>query len=138
MSHDLDITGLSLVRKINILLWVCKTRKVYILHARHVSFCCLHFFRMHDFLIFYSLNIILFLFCSYIFALSFDWATVFVKILFTSSWNYTSPCRLLISWYLIVNYIHFCFPNLVKKFFVLISALNVLIVLILQSISLFF
>ena len=34
ISHDLD-TGLSLVRKINILLRVCKTGKVYILHARH-------------------------------------------------------------------------------------------------------
>ena len=29
------ITDLSLVRKTNILLWVCKTGKVYILHARH-------------------------------------------------------------------------------------------------------
>ena len=35
ISHDLD-TGLSLVRKINILLRVCKTgKKVCILHARH-------------------------------------------------------------------------------------------------------
>ena len=29
------LTGLSLVWKINILLWVCKTGKVYIVHARH-------------------------------------------------------------------------------------------------------
>ena len=29
------ITGSSLVRKINILLWVCKTGEMYILHARH-------------------------------------------------------------------------------------------------------
>ena len=31
------ITSLSLVRKINILLWACKTGKVYILHAGHTS-----------------------------------------------------------------------------------------------------
>ena len=50
------ITGLSLVRKINILLWVCKTEKVYILHARHFFLCCLGFSRTQDYLIFYSLN----------------------------------------------------------------------------------
>ena len=33
------------------------------------------------------------LFCSYIFAFSLDWATVFVKIFFISYWNHTSPCR---------------------------------------------
>ena len=124
------ITGLSLVRKINILLWVCKTRQVYILHARHTFPSVVY--------IFFECTILILLFCSYIFALSFDWATVFVKILFTSSWNYTLPCRLLISWYLFFNYIHFCFPNLEKMFFVLTSALNVLIVLIFQSISLSF
>ena len=43
MLHDL-ITGLSLVRKINILLGVYKTEKLYILHARH------DFFRGQDFL----------------------------------------------------------------------------------------
>ena len=32
------ITNLSLVRKINILLWVCKTEKVYILHTSYLFF----------------------------------------------------------------------------------------------------
>ena len=52
------ITGLSLLRKINFLLRVCKTgRRVYILHARHISLIVVYiFFRMQDFLIFYSLN----------------------------------------------------------------------------------
>ena len=74
----------------------------------------------------------LFFFCSYIFVLSLDWATVFVKILFISCWNYTSPCRLFISWYLLIT-VHFCFPNLDKKFFVLISALTVFILLLFSS-----
>ena len=55
------ITGLLLVRKINFLLRVCKTgRRVYILHARHVSFMSLNFFQTQDFLIFYSLNTFVF------------------------------------------------------------------------------
>ena len=59
--HTTLITGLSLVRKINFLLRVCKTgRRVYILHARHVSFSCLHFFQTQDFLIFYSLDTFVF------------------------------------------------------------------------------
>ena len=84
-------------------------------------------------LIFFNLlSLRLFLFCSYIFALSLDWATVFVKILFISCWNYTSPCRLFIFWYLLIT-VHFCFPNLDKKFFVLISALIVLILFLFSS-----
>ena len=55
------ITGLSLVRKINILLWVYKTGKVYILHAKNMfPFVVYIFFWMHNFLIFYSLNIFVF------------------------------------------------------------------------------
>ena len=54
------ITGLSLVGKLNILLWVCKAGKVYTSWQTHVSFCCLHFVRKHHFLIFYSLNIFVF------------------------------------------------------------------------------
>ena len=47
------ITGLSLVRKINILLWVCKTGKVYILHARHTfPFVVYIFFKCKIFLFF--------------------------------------------------------------------------------------
>ena len=49
------ITGLWLVRKINVLLWVCKPGKVYILHARHTfPFVVYIFFKCK---IFYSLNI---------------------------------------------------------------------------------
>ena len=81
---------------------------------------------------FHLLSLILFFFCPYIFALSLDWATVFVKILFISCWNYTSPCRLFISWYLLIT-VHFCFPNLDKKFFVLISALTVFILFLFSS-----
>ena len=43
-----------------------------------------------------------------------------------------SPCRLFISWYLLIT-VHFCFPNLDKKFFVLISALIVLILFFFSS-----
>ena len=49
------ITGLWLVRKVNILLWVCKTGKVYLLHA--VFLLLFTFFQTQDFLNFYSLNI---------------------------------------------------------------------------------
>ena len=60
MLHDL-ITGLSLVRKINILLGVYKTEKLYILHARHDFPFVIHiFFDGKIFLIFYSLNIFVF------------------------------------------------------------------------------
>ena len=53
------ITGLWLVRKVNISLWVYKTGKMYLFHScqTHLSFCCLHFFQTQDFLTFYSLNI---------------------------------------------------------------------------------
>ena len=55
------ITGLSLVRKINILLSVCKTRKVYILQKQDTfNFVVYIFFEQQDFLIFYSLNIFVF------------------------------------------------------------------------------
>ena len=49
------ITGLSLVRKINILLWVCKTGKVYILHARHTFPFVVYIFSNTRFLIFFNL-----------------------------------------------------------------------------------
>ena len=64
---------------------------------------------------FHLLSFILFLFCSYIFGLSLDWATVLAKILFISCWNYTSPCRLFIFWYLFVNYSTF-FQTWIKRF----------------------
>ena len=138
------ITGLSLVRKINILL--CKPGKCiyfmpdtlflllftfffffFFLNARLIQqvmmklmmtlmtlalvkvilmnswnilniTTCEYFLKMHSFFIrsrkfdlnlgrsyfFHLLSPILFLFSSYIFALSLDWATVFVKILFIS------------------------------------------------------
>ena len=43
-----------------------------------------------------------------------------------------SPCRLFISWYLLIT-VHFCFPNFDKKFFVLISVLTVLILFLFSS-----
>ena len=49
------ITGLSLVRKINILLRVCKTGKVYILHARHTFPFVVYIFSNTRFLIFFNL-----------------------------------------------------------------------------------
>ena len=49
------ITGLSLVRKINILLRVCKTGKVYILHARHTFPFVVYIFWNTRFLIFFNL-----------------------------------------------------------------------------------
>ena len=55
------ITGLSLVWKINSFYYEYVNRKsVYTSWQTHVSFCCLHFFRMPNFLIFYSLNIFVF------------------------------------------------------------------------------
>ena len=41
------IAGLSLVRKINILLWVCKTGNVYKLHARHTFPFVFYIFSEH-------------------------------------------------------------------------------------------
>ena len=52
------ITGLWLVRKINILLWVCKPGKVYILHARHTFPFVVY--------IFFKCKIFYFLFFKYI------------------------------------------------------------------------
>ena len=72
-------------------------------------------------------------YCSYsvliFLLLRLDWATVFVK----SCWNYTSPCRIFISWSFLLITVHFCFPNLDKKFFVLISTLNALILFVFSS-----
>ena len=85
---------------------------------------CSYFFNL--------LSLMFFLFCSYIFALSLHWATAFVKMLFISCWNYALPWRLFISWYLLIA-VHFCFPNLDKMFFVLISALIVLILFFFSS-----
>ena len=45
--HTILITDLSLVRKQNILLWECKTGKVYILHARHVFLFVVYIFFEH-------------------------------------------------------------------------------------------
>ena len=50
------ITGLSLVRKINILLWVCKTGKVYILHARHTFPFVVYIFFEHKIFKFFKFN----------------------------------------------------------------------------------
>ena len=58
MSHNLD--KWFIIRKINILLWVCKTEKVYIIHARHTSPFVVYIFWKQDFLIFHSLNIFVF------------------------------------------------------------------------------
>ena len=49
------ITDLSLVRKTNILLWVCKTGKVYILHARHTFPLAGYIFFEHKIFWFYIL-----------------------------------------------------------------------------------
>ena len=59
--HTILITGLSLVREINILSWVCKTGKVYVLHVRHSFPFVGYIFLMLDFFIFYSLNIFVFM-----------------------------------------------------------------------------
>ena len=80
---------------------------------------------------FHQLSLILFLFCSYIFALSLDWATVF----FCSSTVQITPHlvdKLFFDIYLLITE-HFYFPNLDKKFFVLISALIVLILFLYSS-----
>ena len=61
--------------------------------------------------------LILLLFCSYNFALSLDWVTVFVEI-----------DNLSFDIYLLIT-VKFCFPNLDKKFFVLILAFIVYILL---------
>ena len=50
------ITGLSLVRKINILLRVCKTGKVYILHARHTFPFVVYIFFEHKIFKFLKFN----------------------------------------------------------------------------------
>ena len=78
---------------------------------------------------FFHLLSLLFVVCSYVFAVSLDWATVFVK----SCWNYTSRCRLCISWYLFVNCRIFVFQTWIKSFFVLVSALIVLILFLFSS-----
>ena len=54
--HTILITGSSLVRKINILLRVCKTgRKVYILHARHTFPLVVKIFFKHKIFKFFTL-----------------------------------------------------------------------------------
>ena len=82
---------------------------------------------------FHPLSLILFLFCSCIFALSLDWATVFAKIF--SSFVEIIPHlvdKLPFDIYLLIA-VHFCFPNLDKKFFVLISASIFLILFLFSS-----
>ena len=76
---------------------------------------------------FHPLSLILFLFRSYIFALNLDWVTVLV-IICSSVVGITTHLvdNLSFDIYLLIT-VHFCFPNLDKKFFVLISALIVLI-----------
>ena len=44
------ITGFSLVRKINIFLWACKTGKMYILYARHTFPFAIYIFSSKRFL----------------------------------------------------------------------------------------
>ena len=79
------------------------------------------------------LSHILFLFCSYIFALSLHWATVFAKIFLISCWNSPNLVdKLSFDIYLLIT-VHFCFPNLNKKIFVMISALPVLILFLFSS-----
>ena len=99
----------------------------YIIRTRRfdLNLGCSYFFHL--------LSLILFLFCSCIFALSLDWATVFAKIF--SSFVEIIPHlvdKLPFDIYLLIA-VHFCFPNLDKKFFVLISALIFLILFLFSS-----
>ena len=80
---------------------------------------------------FHQLSLILFLFCSYIFALSLDWATVFFLLSVVEITPYLLD-KLFFDIYLLIA-VHFYFPNLDKKFFILISALIVLILFLFSS-----
>ena len=80
---------------------------------------------------FHQLSFILFLFCSYIFALSLDWATVFFCLSVVEITPHLVD-KLFFDIYLLIT-VHFYFPNLDKKFFVLISALIVIILFLFSS-----